>query len=551
MFWTVLALVLMVALGGFISYYGDLQGRRWGKRRVSWFGLRPKYTAVLITSLTGGFIALMSIVTVLLAFPTVKEVVLRGERLIEENKQLNISLAVQRKTQAQQLKELGDKVQLAHAEYLANLEAKGKLEKELAKSGRDLEDAQKKRVAMQTQLAALEQKQAALESTLQQERADIRRKANELKGLTADNKRVTEENNRAAEINDSLSQQIIEKNQKITKISSSLAELAQANAKMQMQQANLNRENSVLLDSNKRIIEENNDLEATSRERKQELDRKQAELDKVNADVDRAYAQLAGASKAFTQNYHTLRQGEITVRAGSELARLIVPAHLSSDAARKQVMGLLEDAGDTAQSVYKASRGDNDRAVRIVSKRLVTPTNTQDADEDASVNALAENIAASDTPVLVVAASLNNCVRGEQVLVELQPYNVRQVFKKEEAIASRLVNASLPLNGVKQIITDFLKEDVRNAAVRAGCIPRVDPTTGLKEVGVFDGIALNTLADHIKRLGGSVLLKAVASASMTSADPLDSKHLRFDTVAVRNGEERDPNSGSFSSRAFR
>ena len=68
----------------------------------------------------------------------------------------------------------------------------------------------------------------------------------------------------------------------------------------------------------------------------------------------------------------------------------------------------------------------------------------------ASVNALAENIAASDAPVLVVAASLNNCVRGEQVVVELQPYKVKQVFKKEEAIASRLVNASLPLNGVKQ-----------------------------------------------------------------------------------------------------
>ncbi len=40
MFWTILALLLMVVLGGFISYYGDLQGRRWGKKRVSWFGLR-------------------------------------------------------------------------------------------------------------------------------------------------------------------------------------------------------------------------------------------------------------------------------------------------------------------------------------------------------------------------------------------------------------------------------------------------------------------------------------------------------------------------------
>src|SRR5579871_6337777 len=88
MFWTILALVLWIALGGFISYYGDLQGRRWGKKRVSWFGLRPKHTAILITSLTGGFIALMSIVTLLMVMPAVRDVILRGEAAIRTNKDL-------------------------------------------------------------------------------------------------------------------------------------------------------------------------------------------------------------------------------------------------------------------------------------------------------------------------------------------------------------------------------------------------------------------------------------------------------------------------------
>ena len=558
MFWTILVLVLMVTLGGFISYYGDLQGRRWGKRRVSWFGLRPKHTAILITSLTGGFIALMSIVTVLIAFPTVKEVVLRGERLIEENKQLNVSLGAERKNQAQQLRELGGKVKSAQVEYLAKLATISNLEKELDKNRRDLEEARKTLAPKQAEIAALEAKQATLQTTLKQESADIRQKAAELRVLTADHKR-------AIEINNGLAVQIDQKNRKITGLSSSLADLEQETTRLQtannrltkrntelsQEQTELSRTKNVLLTENKRYMDENNGLETDIRVSKQELARKQAELDKVNGDVDRAYSQLAEASQTFAQNFHAVRQGEITIRAGSELARRIVPPHLNSEAARKQIVQLLADAGDTAQSVYKATRGDNDRAVRIVSKRVVTPTRTQDSDEAASVEALAENIEASDAPVLVVAASLNNCVRGEQVMVELQPYKVKQVFQKEEAIASRLVNAGLPLNGVKQVITDFLKEDVRNAAVRAGCIPRVDPTTGLKEVGVFDSLALNTLADHIKRLGGNVLLKAVASASTTSADPLDSKHLRFDTVAVRNGEERGFASDVFSGRAFK
>src|SRR5579862_7058410 len=97
MVWTLLALLLWVILGGFISYYGDLQGRRWGKRRVSWFGMRPKHTAILITSLTGAFIALMSIVTLLLVAPTVRNVILRGERAIDESKQLNAQLIQQRR----------------------------------------------------------------------------------------------------------------------------------------------------------------------------------------------------------------------------------------------------------------------------------------------------------------------------------------------------------------------------------------------------------------------------------------------------------------------
>src|SRR5580700_6857525 len=90
MFWTAFALLLLVVLGGFISYYGDLQGRRWGKKRVSWFGMRPKHTAILITSLTGAFISLLSISALLVVSPTVRDVIYRGERALQENKSLTV-----------------------------------------------------------------------------------------------------------------------------------------------------------------------------------------------------------------------------------------------------------------------------------------------------------------------------------------------------------------------------------------------------------------------------------------------------------------------------
>ena len=89
MIWTIIALLALVVTGGFISYYGDLLGRRWGKRRVSWFGLRPKHTAILITSLAGAGIALLSVVALMAVVPNVSDVVQHGEAAINENRRIN------------------------------------------------------------------------------------------------------------------------------------------------------------------------------------------------------------------------------------------------------------------------------------------------------------------------------------------------------------------------------------------------------------------------------------------------------------------------------
>ena len=47
-------LILTIAiLGGLIALLGDRLGMRMGKRKLSLFGLRPKYTSMVITVITG------------------------------------------------------------------------------------------------------------------------------------------------------------------------------------------------------------------------------------------------------------------------------------------------------------------------------------------------------------------------------------------------------------------------------------------------------------------------------------------------------------------
>ena len=86
--YTFLALVMTVLMGGIIAYYGDLIGRKLGKKRITFYGLRPKYTAVLITSLTGGAISLLSILTLFLIDSPVRNIILHGEKAINSNREL-------------------------------------------------------------------------------------------------------------------------------------------------------------------------------------------------------------------------------------------------------------------------------------------------------------------------------------------------------------------------------------------------------------------------------------------------------------------------------
>lgn len=51
-------LVFLILMGGAIAYLGDILGGKFGKKRLSLFGIRPKYTAQVINILTGLVITL-------------------------------------------------------------------------------------------------------------------------------------------------------------------------------------------------------------------------------------------------------------------------------------------------------------------------------------------------------------------------------------------------------------------------------------------------------------------------------------------------------------
>ena len=54
-------IVIMAIVGALIAYIADKMGSKIGKKKLSVFGLRPKYTSILLTALSGSIIAVLTI----------------------------------------------------------------------------------------------------------------------------------------------------------------------------------------------------------------------------------------------------------------------------------------------------------------------------------------------------------------------------------------------------------------------------------------------------------------------------------------------------------
>ncbi|MGH2403235.1 MAG: DUF3084 domain-containing protein [bacterium] len=62
----VIVIPLLIIISGAVAYVGNLMGRATGRRRLTIFGLRPRYTAQIVTMITGMLIAIITFATVLL-----------------------------------------------------------------------------------------------------------------------------------------------------------------------------------------------------------------------------------------------------------------------------------------------------------------------------------------------------------------------------------------------------------------------------------------------------------------------------------------------------
>lgn len=180
-------LIIIAIMGGLIAYMGDKLGTKVGKRRMSLFGLRPKYTSIIVTIVTGLLVAAATVGVLTITSQSVRTALFGMDQLRADMNQLTAEVTA-KNAELKRGQELLEANKKELADRMAEIET---IRKEVEQSRQELADAEAAKVATEAELSALQasydeasKKLAALEATrasMEKHIADLQKTQEELK----------------------------------------------------------------------------------------------------------------------------------------------------------------------------------------------------------------------------------------------------------------------------------------------------------------------------------------------------------------------------------
>lgn len=463
-----LFIIALLIAGGVIAYVGDRLGTYVGKKRLTALGLRPRHTAMLYTVISGGLIAVLTLIALIGYDRTVQRALLYGPEILRENH----LLTEQDRTQRLLIRREDKQAQIANARAQVAAQRSSKAQRHLSVAITQLQAAQ---VSLQNSRQALHHRQAQL-ATARGQLVTLYSGLSHIRvALRSDQSRLL-----LAE------QAYLQAHQNV--------KLARAQYDVALRTVNtLTRQGVALTVRNAALSQQNSDLTQQN-----------AALDAKN--------QLLLTQTTYLQGAHLI------YHKGQEIGRAVIPTDLTVQETRQRLTAFLDALGRKAVRAG-ATPGDNGRAVRVVA-----PAQDGSVSEDDALDALAQSIAGETGAapgVVVVAVAHYNAFGGEQTPVDLKPYDNLLVYSQGEFIAQTVMDGSLPENQILNDLRDFLTGQVQPEARSRGIIPRPDPETGEPSVGEPTNDAQTyALVKQIQRLGPGAVVTARAAADTYSSGPL-------------------------------
>lgn len=88
---------VLILVSGLVAFIGNLVGRAIGRKRLTLFGVRPRYTAQIVTVVTGMMITVVTLSVVLLASQDARQALFHLQEVQQQTRQLEQQIAAQQR----------------------------------------------------------------------------------------------------------------------------------------------------------------------------------------------------------------------------------------------------------------------------------------------------------------------------------------------------------------------------------------------------------------------------------------------------------------------
>lgn len=461
---SLLFLLFLVVLSGFIAYAGDLIGRSFGKRRLTLMGLRPRHTAAVMTGLFGALATLVAVGSLIAVSEPVRAWIVEGNKAREQ--------LVSAREELKGSRERLDKTQGELA-----LEAK-----KLAAASKRVEDAGKQIVALQATAKGLRTTITQIRSNLARSKSELGRIQSryrlllqEADSIARNNKEVVRQNKQFASRNLELEMEVgrnerrLEaQRQEIAQLTSSISELGKT---IEGLQAKLAEEGSRAA---KELAALRAEIESLER------DRERAERERIDASEKLAEAQslLQSVLRRLEGSTTASRLQPMVYQNGDELARLELRAGLSAAESRSLFLAILDAADSQARSYGAGTMADGVHAGLVL---RYGPDNEPIPVELQRARTI-ERMSGSRNEQVLLARAFLNAFRGEPVALDLAVLPNPVVFRAGEVVAETRVDGRETEAQIVKAVESFAQGGLSKAAVERGMIPAVGKPEPLGEI---------------------------------------------------------------------
>jgi len=489
-----LLIAAMVLIGGLVAFVADSLGRRIGKKRLSFMGLRPRYTATLITVGAGVLIPLLTILAIYVLSSDVREWIRKGRTAIYEAqrsekrvKDLQNQITVQ-KDQTEILtantKRLTEQTKHLTAQLKTVRETLKKTNDLAAKAEKTVSLAQARVHAIQGQLDIKNRQIAAKEKDLLKTQDQLK------KGRVALNQ---------------LRQTYQVSATQLTEIKAQALTLDHQNQEFEKTIAQLKGELSGLKSQKEQYQSQIDGL-------KESIGAYQDSIHDLTSRINELQGQRDRLSSYLADSIVISRTRPLIFDASEELARIQLPPSLSPVAARNAYFDLLQ----RARTVATQHKAGGVPSATLREQNLVNPPRHISVAEQEE--AIIRGLTSQRNELVFIARAAGNTFEGEVVLLDFVAYRNRIVYAPGKLIAETKVDGRKSEVEILNSITQFIQQDLRARALADGMIP---PSGRTSTLGVVSNDEMLSLIHQIKETNQMIRLQALAKDETKAGDQIE------------------------------